>query len=243
MGATPLTSKKIELSIVVPCHNAETILKKTIVYLHSELNAGEELILIENGSTDNTMSALKDLFGTGNSQNVKILQSPKGIGLALKHGIQNASGEIIVFMGDDLPFGLQELNLARRLDVTGKYFILSKYHGNIRGLGLRRLQGLIFIFLRELILSPNVKDSQATFFGDSRIIKKLARASKQSGFLVTLEFISIARKSGTEIVEIPCEALATPIRPTTLKFRDVLQMFVGLFQIKQSLGEVDIENS
>jgi hypothetical protein len=87
-----------------------------------------------------------------------------------------------------------------------------------------------------------VKDSQATFFGDAQIVKELISVCQQKGFLVTLELIAIAKKLGKEVHEIPCNSLSTPIRPTTVKFRDVLQMFIGLFQIKQNLKELRIEN-
>jgi glycosyltransferase involved in cell wall biosynthesis len=221
------------LTVVVPCHNSQEFMQKTVGYLYSALNNDEELILVENGSTDNTLFALKSLFGITIPENVVVTQSPKGLGLALKHGIETASGKKIVFMEDDLPFGLQELNMARNVDVTGKYFILSKYHGSVRNLGLRKIQGLVFIFLRESILGLKVRDSQATFFGDAAVIKDIGRRSVQKGFLVTLEFIGLARKMGIEITEIPCESLAKSIRPTTLKFRDVLQMFIGLFEVKR----------
>ena len=233
-----MTKQSIRLSVVVPCHNSEDIMETTIGFLYSQLRQDEELILIENGSTDRTFNGLNKLFGSVAPTSVTVTQSPKGLGLALKHGIELASGKIIVFMEDDLPFGLQELDLARNFDVTGKYFILSKYHGNIRGLGLRKIQGLIFIFLRESILGLKVKDSQATFFGDAAVIKDFGRRSSQKGFLVTLEFIGLARKLGVQITEIPCDSIAKPIRPTTLKFRDVLQMFNGLFEVRRFLKKV-----
>ena len=228
-------SRQFGISVVVPCHNSEIFLEQTIAYLHSELRQDEELILVENGSTDNTWKVLSKLFGNGRYPNVTVMQSEKGLGLALRYGIERAQGEAIVFMEDDLPFGLQELELARKLDVKNKYLILSKYHGNIKGIGLRKIQGLIFIFLRETVLGLRVKDSQATFLGDAQIVKRLISASRQNGFLITLELIALARKTDTEIIEIPCDSLAKPIRPTTLVFSDVLGMFFGLFQVKRSL--------
>jgi hypothetical protein len=214
---------------------------KTIGYLYSALNNDEELVLVENGSTDDTLFALNSLFGTAIPENVIVAQSPKGLGLALKHGIELSRGKKIVFMEDDLPFGLQELNLARLTDVTRKYFIFSKYHGNVHGLGFRKIQGLVFIFLRESILGLKVKDSQATFFGDAEVIKCFARNSQQKGFLVTLEFIALARKMAVEINEIPCDSLSKPIRATTLKLRDIFQMFVGLFEVKRYVRTLKID--
>ena len=230
-----MARENVRLSIVVPCHNSAGFIEYTIGYLYSQIKQDEELILVENGSTDKTLDALETLFEKVNSDNVIITQSPKGLGLALKQGIERASGKIIVFMVDDLPFGLQELSLARKFDVRGKYFIFSKYHGTVSGFSLRKIQGLIFIFLRECILGLKVRDSQATFFGDATIVKDFARNSEQKEFLVTLEFIALARKMGVEITEIPCDSLAKPIRPTTLKFRDVLQMFTGLFEVRRFL--------
>lgn len=236
-----MTSREIEISVVVPCHNAEKFFQNTIGHLYSNLNTAEELIIVENGSTDDTLIRLLEFFDNKISGEVKVIQSPKGLGIALKQGIDQARGKKIVFMQDDLPFGLQELNLARNLDVSEKYFILSKYHGNISGFRFRKIQGLVFIFVREIILGVKVKDSQATFFGDSKIVKKLASACKQKGFLITLELIALARKSDIGINEIPCDSLANSIRPTTLKLRDEIQMFIGLFQIKKDLNEVNIE--
>ncbi len=230
-----MTSQNFEISIVIPCHNAEKFLEKTIGYLCTQLRPDEELILVENGSTDETYRTLEQFVSQWTSQNIKITQSPKGLGLALKHGVLLAKGKKIVFMEDDLPFGLQELNLARNLNLVDDYLIMSKYHGNLKGVSFRKIQGLVFVVLREIILKLKVKDSQATFLGDAIVIKKLAAASKQSGFLVTLEFIALARKTGIKIVEIPCESLAIPIRPTTLKFRDAFKMFLGLFEVRRSI--------
>ncbi len=236
-----MNSQEYSLSVVVPCHNSEKFLDQTIGLLYSHLNQNEELILVENGSTDNTFVALNRIFKSKTVENVVITQSAKGLGVALKHGVDLARGNIIVFMEDDLPFGLQELQLAREIQDVDSYYIFSKYHGNIHGLGLRKVQGLIFIFLRELILNVKVKDSQATFFGDANVVKRLCNKSLQKGFLTTLELITIARKSGINIIEIPCNSLAKPIRPSTLRIRDVAQMFVGLFHIKYTLREIGNE--
>jgi hypothetical protein len=48
---------------------------------------------------------------------------------------------------------------------------------------------------------------------------------------------------GVKITEIPCESLAIPIRPTTLRLRDILQMFFGLFEVKQYLRKVANDKS
>ena len=236
-----MSRRNFLLTVVVPCHNSQEFMGRTIWNLYSALNDDEELVLVENGSTDSTLFALKSLFGTVIPENVVVTQSSKGLGIALKHGIEIARGKKIVFMEDDLPFGLQELNMARKIDVAGKYFILSKYHGNVHGLGFRKIQGLVFIFLRESILGLKVKDSQATFFGDAEVIKGFARNSQQKGFLVTLEFIALARKMAVEINEIPCDSLSKPIRATTLKLRDIFQMFIGLFEVKRYMRTCKID--
>jgi len=229
-----LPDEQIVLSIIVPCHNSEKFIRDNISLLLLNLKSNEELILIENGSTDNTWNYLNELYGGTEFPNITLKQSNKGLGFALRLGINESRGSKIVFMADDLPFGMQELNLARTENSKSCYFIISKYN-ETRNFSLRNLQGLIFIRLRELILASEVQDSQATFYGDSALIKRLANYSQEKSFLITLELIAIARLLEIKIIEVPAENSAYRLRPTTLRFRDPIKMFFGLFNIKSRM--------
>ena len=230
----------LAISIVMPCHNASTFIAQTVFTVASELHENEELIIVENGSTDTTNTVLERLLLASPNPQIVLVQSNKGIGHALRSGISVAEGDYIVFMADDLPFGTQELRNAREAMASGmnEYNILSKYLGSIKGISLRKTQGWIFIFLRELIIPLKVRDSQATFFGKTATIKKISNLSVEESFLVTTEFIALARKLNLRIIEIPCEFLISAPRKSTIRFNDVLKMLKGLFMLRHRVRKL-----
>jgi glycosyltransferase involved in cell wall biosynthesis len=89
------------ISIIIPFHNEAESLPVLIEQLNNQLNKLKkefEVILVNDGSTDNPQSAFR------NSNNVKLFTHKKrlGKGEALKTGIENSQGETIVFMDGDL---------------------------------------------------------------------------------------------------------------------------------------------
>ncbi|MFA6081559.1 MAG: glycosyltransferase family 2 protein [Patescibacteria group bacterium] len=89
------------ISIIIPFYNEAESIPVLVEHLNNQLNRLKkefEIILVNDGSTDNPQSVIRNL------NNVKIFNHIKrlGKGEALKDGIKNSSGEIIVFMDGDL---------------------------------------------------------------------------------------------------------------------------------------------
>jgi len=92
---TYLQSGKNKISIIIPAYNeAETIgdVVTTIINLHFDF----EIIVINDGSTDDTAAVAKDAGALVYSHPYNI-----GNGAAVKSGIRFASGKILVFMDGD----------------------------------------------------------------------------------------------------------------------------------------------
>lgn len=117
------TSEK--LSIVVPVYNEEENIALLVGRLEGALQNSEfEIILVDDGSTDNTRGEIKKL----NNPNVVLVELKKNYGqsLALASGIDYASGDYIITMDGDLQNDpddiLMMLNKAKTEDwdvVTG----------------------------------------------------------------------------------------------------------------------------
>jgi glycosyltransferase involved in cell wall biosynthesis len=98
------------LSVVIPCHNEEEALPATYVRLNRVLcelfTVGRinsyELIFVDNGSTDNTLNALKDIFNS--DCNVKILTLRRNFGYqgSISAGMFYAKGDAVVTIDADL---------------------------------------------------------------------------------------------------------------------------------------------
>ncbi|MBA2663417.1 MAG: glycosyltransferase family 2 protein [Bradymonadaceae bacterium] len=92
----------VELSIVIPIYNEEGILSASVADLTEKLDADErlrgrsyELILSENGSTDNTVAVAEEL-ATRHPQLRLLHSSEPNYGLAMRRGILAAKGEIVL---------------------------------------------------------------------------------------------------------------------------------------------------
>lgn len=92
------------LSIIIPVYNLEdriTICLESIIH---QTNNNFECIIINDGSTDNSLSVMEEyLIRTGNKSNFKIISTQNhGVGKARNEGIVKSIGNYIFFLdGDD----------------------------------------------------------------------------------------------------------------------------------------------
>ena len=90
----------VKISIIMPVFNAETFLETSCQSLFNQTLKDIELICIDDGSTDNSLSKLYKLKEKYNS--IKIFtQENQGSGKARNLGIDKASGEYIAFLDAD----------------------------------------------------------------------------------------------------------------------------------------------
>ena len=95
----------MKLSIIVPCYNEEESLplfyNETIQVLHS-INISYEILFINDGSKDNTLSILKEI--ANKDENVKYFSFSRNFGkeAAMYAGFYNAKGDFVAVMDADL---------------------------------------------------------------------------------------------------------------------------------------------
>ena len=91
------------LSIIIPAHNEQNRLPGTLEQIFRFLEQqsfSSEVIVVENASADETL-ALAQNFARQHA-NLRVLQSNKGKGAAVQHGMLNASGEYRFMCDADL---------------------------------------------------------------------------------------------------------------------------------------------
>lgn len=94
------------ISIVIPTYNRLPILQKSIAALERQILtddkiSGYEIIIVDDGSTDQTLAWLAD--NQDNLPHVKLFkQEHQGAAAARNLGVENSVGEIIVFIDSDL---------------------------------------------------------------------------------------------------------------------------------------------
>lgn len=89
-----------KVTVIIPVHNAEKILYKTVERLMNQTYVNLEIILIENGSIDNSWGVCNKIQETWESV-VVYRNEVSGTTFARKKGIENAKGKYIVFCDQD----------------------------------------------------------------------------------------------------------------------------------------------
>lgn len=87
------------LSIIIPCYNSARFISETIEMLYAQKMNNCELILVDDGSKDNTLEVLKYYE---NRSEVKVIhQENSGVSVARNTGVAAANGRYIYFLDSD----------------------------------------------------------------------------------------------------------------------------------------------
>lgn len=86
------------ISIVIPCYNSESFIKETIHSVLSQTYNSIEVIVIDDGSTDNSKAEINSINDLRLSYHY---QNNKGVSEARNNGLKIAKGNYILFLDSD----------------------------------------------------------------------------------------------------------------------------------------------
>lgn len=89
-----------KVSIIVPAYNAAKYLKKCIGSVQAQTYSNWELIIIDDGSTDETLSIVLE-YSQKDARICTLSQSNHGVGAARNNGLRHASGIYVNFLDAD----------------------------------------------------------------------------------------------------------------------------------------------
>ena len=95
-------------SIILPAYNAELFLARTLTSIFSQDFSDYELLLVNDGSTDNTLDICKE-FAAVYPQVKVIDKKNEGVAVARNAALQAAQGKYILFVDADDIFYPQAL--------------------------------------------------------------------------------------------------------------------------------------
>ena len=91
----------MKLSIVIPCYNESDSIKLLINKLESILNKDIEVILVDNGSNDQTSETIESIKFPENIEVLKLKEN-LGYGNGIIQGLKQTKGEIVSWTHADL---------------------------------------------------------------------------------------------------------------------------------------------
>lgn len=91
----------IDVSVVVPVYNGADYIGETLESILNQDFKSYELVIVDDGSTDNSLEIIKNNLSKSNIQNKVITQENKGVSNARNVGVENSSGKYVIFVDDD----------------------------------------------------------------------------------------------------------------------------------------------
>lgn len=96
----------MELSIVVPCYNESKNLERLLDAFREEVSnrSYSELLLVDNGSTDDTASVLKELLSRPENRFARSVRVPvnQGYGYGILYGLKDSNADFLAWTHADL---------------------------------------------------------------------------------------------------------------------------------------------
>jgi glycosyltransferase involved in cell wall biosynthesis len=220
-----MTEDQLDLSLIVPCFNEAPHLRQSVSELLLTLRQSKlkfEIIFVEDCSTDNTKSLLKDIVSSVGEARVIFHQINQGHGQSLMDGVREARGTVVGFIDIDLevscvyiPKLVGEILLNNYQVATGYRFYGVRFNVNAM---IRLILSLGYRILYRWVLGIPLQDPETgyKFFRRSDLLLLLERV-KNPGWFWDTEIMTQAWLKGFKILEFPCLFLRRSDKKTTIR--------------------------
>lgn len=225
------------LSIIIPAHNEANRLPRTLEQIFKYLKAqnySSEVVVVENGSSDNTLE-LATQFIKDHSNLVVIQEHQKGKGNAVRRGMLVARGEYRFICDADLSMPIEDL--AKFLPpVSGDFDVAigsREAPGAIRynEPPYRHIGGRAINLAIRFFILPGLQDTQCGFkCFRAETTQMLFEQQTQMGWSFDIELLYLARRKKLRIREIPIHWYFDAGSKVNA-IRDALRMISDIFRI------------
>ena len=194
------------ISFVIPVFNEAENIGRMLRNLHNVLREHEhwswEVIIVEDGSSDNTLEVLKHEITQYEQTRLIVHEGNKGYTQSLKDGLKEARGEFLMYIGADEEFDSSELPLfvepllQRKADLV----LGVRWQRNAYGL-FRFFLSVIYIFFLNGLFKLRVNDYNWSQAWSRKLLEEIALDSKS--LFVLPEIIIKAFDLDYKVLEVP----------------------------------------
>jgi len=196
--------KKVsELSVFFPAYNEAENIKNTVLEAIKVLNETAqqwEIIVVNDGSKDNTIAVVNNLIKTNKKIRLVSHQTNKGYGAAIKTGLASARYKLIAHMDSDGQFTFAEI--VKFLEKINQADLVLGYRfKRIDSLYRRILQKILWL-ADWILFGLKVKDIDCGFkLFKKEVVEKIGKLVTESAITET-EFVVRCQKAGFKIIEV-----------------------------------------
>ena len=204
----------MKLSVIIPVFNEEKTIEKIVNLVLTE-KTPKEIIIVDDGSTDGTLKKVQSaILRLRSGQESKIFKQPKnmGKGAAVRRGIENATGDVLVIQDADLEYDPADYRRLLEPIVAGETEVvfgsrLKDLKFRISGksktpLPLHYLTNRFLSFLTNVFYGSHLTDMETCYkMMTKKVYKNLDLVS--NGFEIEPEITAKVLKKGFKILEVP----------------------------------------
>jgi len=195
----------MKLSVIMPVYNEEATVKEIVARVLAESHE-KELIIVDDGSADNTLAILEWL-SKRYGDTIKLLshETNKGKGAAVRTALTQVSGDVVIIQDADLEYDPQDYEglVGPIKKGTADVVYGSRFLEGRRGtLFSAYLANRFLTFLTNLLYNANLTDMETCY--------KAIRASlledlvlRSNAFDIEPEITAKLLKAGARLREVP----------------------------------------
>lgn len=195
----------MKLSVVMPVFNEKATIREIIDKVLA-VDLDKELIIVDDGSTDGTRDILKELEPSlGGSARIFYLDRNRGKGWAVRQGIAQATGDVLVIQDADLEYEPEEFHNLLEPFQKGRAAVVygSRFLGGHRtGYYWTTLGNKLLTWLTNVIYNTNLTDMETCYkLFAMDVIREIPLKCQRFEF--EPEVTAKVLKRGVHIYEVP----------------------------------------
>ena len=193
---------RVQVSVVIPVYNEEanlTALMGRLLPVMNDMGKSFEVILIDDGSQDNSLKLLKEFAST---PRVRVVELTRNYGqhAAIMAGFSIVRGDMIVTMDADLQNPPEEIpNLVRVME-EGGYDVVGTIRKGRKDSFLRILPSKIINMVARKITGVSMRDWGCMLRAYSRpVVERMIECHEQATFIPALATVFAKRVTEIEV--------------------------------------------
>lgn len=223
-----MTSKVEMISVVIPTLNEAGNILEVVTTIQKDLSYPKEIIVVDGNSTDGTKEIVKDLDFCR-----LIIEPRRGYGLALKTGMKNAKGNILVMVDGDGTYEVRHINrmIAKMVEKDADMVLATRMYDPNKAMGLMNFIGnKVITTFYDFFYSQFLSDTQSGFRAISHSAIDSVALNEGDMAYATEMLIQFA-KEGYVMLEIPTTYKARKYgKPKLRRFKSGVEIFSTMFR-------------
>ncbi len=228
----------MKMSVIIPAFNESACLRQCLLETHDCLSRQGwefEIVVVDDGSTDGTLAIAREVQKIRSGIRCHRHAVNTGLGVALRTGFSQASGEWLFFIPADGQFDINQID--RFLPWLDSSDVIAGVKSGISDYSAyRRMNSRLFVAFYRLLFGLRLEDYNYVQMYRAQVIRSLDLSAR--GIFITGEILAKAARRGCRIRAV--EATYLPRRggqATGVRLSNALKTVCEMIRIRWEMGD------